>query len=94
MMIMSQMPIPTATPMIVWSLRPGSGVAEVRPSVPSAALAADAEALERPVTVVVLIAMMLVTTDGPEPESPSAELKRVEMGAEAELNNVDTGLVD
>lgn len=96
MMIKSQIPMPTATPMIVWSLRTGSGVAEVRPSVPPAALAAEADALERPVIVVVLMAMMLVTTDrpGPEPEPLTAELNRVDMGVEAELNNVDTGLDD
>lgn len=72
----------------------GSAVAEVITPAPSAALAAEAEAeaLDRPVTVVVLIAMMLVTTDAPEP--PTAELKRVEMGAEAESNKVETGLDD
>jgi hypothetical protein len=59
--------------------------------VPPAALAAEAEALGIPVTVVVLNAMMLVTTDAPD---PPAELNSVEMGAEAELNNVETGSDD
>jgi hypothetical protein len=91
MMIKSQMPIPTATPTIVWSLRTGAGISEVRPSVPPAAFAAEAEALGIPEMVVVLRAMILVTIDAPE---PAAELKRVEMGVDAELNNVETGLTD
>lgn len=93
MMIKSQMPIPTATPTIVWSLRTGSGMEEVRPSVPPAALAADAEAeaLGRLVIVVVLRAIMLVTIDAPE---PAAELKSVEIGVEAELKRVETGVGD
>lgn len=88
-MIKSQTTIATATPMIVWSLNIGSGIGDV---IPSAALAAEPDVFERPATVVVLTAMRLVTTDGPEPELPAAELKRVEIGVEAELNKVDTGL--
>lgn len=94
MMIKSQMPMPTATPMIVWSFNAGSGMPEVRPSVPPATLAAEADALGIPVIVVVLRANMLVTTDGPDPEPPTAELKSVEKGVEAELNSVETGLKD
>lgn len=93
-MIRSQIAIPTATPMVVWFFNTRSGVAEVRPSVPSAALAAEADALERPVTVVVLVSTILVVVDGPDPGPPAAELSNVEMGVEAELSNVDTGLGD
>lgn len=89
MMIKSHIPIPTATPTIVWSLRTGPGIAEVRASVPSAAFAAEAEALGVAVVVVVLRAMVLVTTDAP---APAAELNSVEIGIEAELNSVDTAL--
>lgn len=73
--------MPTATPTMVWFFST-AGVAEVIPSLPSVALAAEADALEGPVTVVVL---------GPEP--PTAELKSVDKGV-AELDKVATALDD